>query len=515
MKQTVEKDKPVLTGKDIWTSVGITIAFWATRLINLRLWPIFTDEAIYTRWSQIGLNDASLRFISLTDGKQPLWHWVTIAAMKVISDPLLAGRFVSVSAGFFAMIGIWLLAYELFGKKRIAFIAASLYVLVPFTLLYDRIALVDSMLSMWGIWVLYLGVKTAKSLRFDYAMLTGFALGAGLLTKSPAVFWQYLYPLNLLFIKEKKRIPRWILLVIPTMLIAEGMRNVLRLSPWMYIIGRKNLEFVTSFGEFLREPFRWFWGNLPSLWHWWLGSVTWPVMLVGIAGLAFVFLPQHHVLSLQKNKRAAMFLFIHALFPFLISAAFGKVIFARYLLFITPPLLLMAAAASQRIFSLARGVRIKIIFCLFLFVASAYMDYKILTDPVGAPIIQADRDQYVNGFPAGWGIDETIAFLKERALKETIFLGTQGTFGLMPASFELYLWDNPNIEIKGFWPVSAVPDEVTAKAEEKTTYFIYYESREVQIPPQDNLILWKKFRKGASDRFMYVYEVLPMVKNGK
>lgn len=498
------------TKKETFATLGLTLAFCLTRLVNLRLWPIFTDEAIYTRWSQIALHDASLRFISLTDGKQPLWHWITMVAMKVISDPLIAGRIVSAAAGFGAFIGIWFLAYELFGKKKVAFFASALYLMAPFMLLYDRMAIVDSMLTMWGIWVLLFGIKTAKLLRLDYAMITGLTIGAGLLTKSPALFLQYLYPLNLLFVKRSKtNITRWALLLVPTMVIAEGMRNIMRLSPWMHMIGRKNLEFVMTFGEFFQTPFKWFWGNLPSLWRWWKGSLTWPIMLVAIAGFALALIPKKYPLSLQKKGKVFFYLFVVASLPFLVAAAFGKIIFARYLLFVTPALLISAAAASQHILASVKKLQLKIIFITFLLISASFLDYKILTDPINAPIISADRDQYIDGFPAGWGIDEVIVFLKREAATQQIFLGTQGTFGLMPASFELYLWDNPNIEIHGYWPVSIVPDEVVEKAAEKPTYFIYYESLEDQIPLQENIQLVEKYQKGKSKRFMYLYKVNP------
>jgi len=93
MKTPQKIKRPFLVSlREIRILAGLMIVYLTTRLTNLRLWPIFTDEAIYTRWSQIALHDASLRFIPLTDGKQPLWHWFTIAAMKIISDPLIAGK---------------------------------------------------------------------------------------------------------------------------------------------------------------------------------------------------------------------------------------------------------------------------------------------------------------------------------------------------------------------------------------------------------------------------------------
>src|SRR3990172_10040431 len=90
------------------------LIFLSSRLINIMSLPIFTDEAIYTRWSQIAKNDAAWRFISLTDGKQPLFVWIDMVFMRFVSDPLLAGRLVSVFAGLLTVIGLFFLGKEIF-----------------------------------------------------------------------------------------------------------------------------------------------------------------------------------------------------------------------------------------------------------------------------------------------------------------------------------------------------------------------------------------------------------------
>jgi len=71
MKKILKKYK-----KEILLGLGLTVAYFATRLFNLTLMPIFTDEAIYIRWSEIALYDPTWRFISLSDGKQPLMIWL-------------------------------------------------------------------------------------------------------------------------------------------------------------------------------------------------------------------------------------------------------------------------------------------------------------------------------------------------------------------------------------------------------------------------------------------------------
>ena len=69
------------------------------RVINLTILPVFADEAIYIRWAQVMRAESTLRFLPLSDGKQPLFMWVVIPFLKLFSDPLVAGRLVSVFTG--------------------------------------------------------------------------------------------------------------------------------------------------------------------------------------------------------------------------------------------------------------------------------------------------------------------------------------------------------------------------------------------------------------------------------
>src|SRR3972149_4786316 len=109
--------------------LGLLSAYIFTRLYSIMSLPLFTDEAIYTRWSQIAQYDASWRFISLTDGKQPSFVWLDMIMMRIVNDPLLAGRLVSVLAGIMGLAGIYFLASEIFKNKKIGYIAAFLYII--------------------------------------------------------------------------------------------------------------------------------------------------------------------------------------------------------------------------------------------------------------------------------------------------------------------------------------------------------------------------------------------------
>lgn len=55
--------------RKIFIGLFLVAAYFFSRLVNLTLLPIFTDEAIYIHWTQIAEGDAAWRFISLVDGK--------------------------------------------------------------------------------------------------------------------------------------------------------------------------------------------------------------------------------------------------------------------------------------------------------------------------------------------------------------------------------------------------------------------------------------------------------------
>src|SRR3990167_1201075 len=111
--------------KKIWKSKkwGVLIGFGVLvialflRLYNLTILPVFGDEAIYIRWAQVMRAEPTLRFLPLSDGKQPLFMWSVIPFLKIFSDPLFAGRSVSVISGVVTLIGIFLLSFVLFKSK--------------------------------------------------------------------------------------------------------------------------------------------------------------------------------------------------------------------------------------------------------------------------------------------------------------------------------------------------------------------------------------------------------------
>lgn len=472
-----------------------------TRLLYLTKIPIFTDEAIYIRWGQIALQDPAHRFISLEDGKQPLFIWLMLPFLAVIPDPLVAGRLVSVLAGMTTLIGVTLLARRLF-SPRIGWITAALYVISPFFVLYDRLALYDSLTTALTVWSLFLGVLLAQLVRLDIALLLGLTIGAGLLTKSSAQFSLMMLPLALLLFNwREKNLPRrlaiWSLLAALVVMLSQVIKFIIKLSPLSHMVGLKNLEFIVSLREFFEHPLSRFWGNLGGLINWSTAYLTVPLLLLLAVGGGF---------GLRRWPRRTLFLLAAFALPFFSLAAFGKVLYPRFLLFMLAPLLPIIALGIDGVVS--RIHRLIIVVIAVMLIYPLIFSYLIIFNPLSAPLPHADRFQLLDDWPSGYGINEVITFFRRQARTGEIFVGTEGTFGLTPAALEIYLHDEPNIQIKGYWPISdGIAELIQIANTHKPTYLLL---KDTQAPkPEWPVTEVARFRKGTSEIYSILLQVIP------
>lgn len=455
---------------EVMIGLGLLLAFLATRLYNIMSLPIFTDEAIYTRWSQIAKLDPNWRFISLTDGKQPLFVWINMVFMKVVSDPLLSGRLVSVFAGALTMTGLYFLGRELFGKK-VGLIASVLYIVFPFALVYDRMALYDTLVATGAVWSIFFEVLLIRKKRLDIALILGMVLGLSVLTKTSGFLFIYLLPLSLLLFEFKSKnrkdlFVKWALLALVSTSFAYLYYSVLRLSPFFHIIDEKNTIFVYPVKEWLSHPFAYFLSNLKGMMDWLIRYMT--IITLCLVPLSFLI---HKKKFLEKA-----FLFLWFFMPFIALALDGKTLYPRFILFMTMPLLVLCALSLSEIFSKIKGNTWKVLVFLFFTSLMFYSDFYILTNFAKAPIPFSDLDQYINGWPAGGGVREAVTFFRKESQNHKIFVGTEGTFGLMPYGLEIYFYNDKNVKVKGFWPISdRLPKEAADAAKVMPSYFLFYQ----------------------------------------
>jgi len=426
--------------KNNWIYIlgGILIlAIFSLRFIHLTILPIFADEAIYVRWAQVMKAEETLRFLPLSDGKEPLFMWVVIPFLKFIHDPLFAGRFVSVLAGFGTTIGISFLSWLLFKSKKIALVAGLIYAVSPFSFFFDRMALVDSMLSMFGIWTFILAYLAFTKERLDFAMLAGFALGGAWLTKSPALFFALMLPTLWLFVKRPKSLIKVVPLTLVTVAIGYGFYNILRLGPNFSLIASRNLDYVYPIKHFLVSPLDPLKPWLLQSWQWIVMMGPWAILVLGLIG---------YLVNWKKNWKQMIVLTIWFLGPIFVQSEFAKVFTARYILFSIPFLVILAASAFSE--ERKNWLKILAVILAFFVAQSLVFDYHLLINPEKADLPRSERSGYLEEWTAGQGIREIADYIKSEQLahpSEKIIVGTEGYFGTLPDGLQIYLNDHPEI----------------------------------------------------------------------
>lgn len=480
----------------------VALLFALTRIVNLKIIPIFTDEAIYAYWAQVALFDPQHRFISLEDGKQPLFIWFAAVMQKFFSDPLIALRMVSVLSGAGSLIGLYLLSNFLF-NKRTARIAVLLYLVIPLTLLYNRLGIYDSLLTMFGIFAVYLTLKVAKNPDLGNALLNGFAIGFAMITKSSGNFFLYLIPASILLIERKKlikKVPKWTFLSLITVFLSLSIYNSLRLSPLFYLIARKNMEFIRTTSEVLKNPFEHFFSNLNAIIGWLIIYMSPPLFILFLSSAAYV---------LYKKNLKGIYLLLLISAPLLAELLFNKVLYVRFVLFYFPFIIILTAFISDLLIQKIKiPDKIKIFIFALILIWPSINSFLLITKPASAQLPKNDSDQYLNNWPAGYGVEETVQFLKSESKDELIYVATEGTFGLFPYALNIYFYKQPNIEIRAFWPLNPedIPTQIYDMAEENKTYVIFNQTQKEVINPRLEFI--SSFQKGVGESHLRIYKVI-------
>ncbi len=473
-----------------------------TRLVNLTRLPIFCDEAIYIRWSQIAWKEASMRFISLTDGKQPFQAWITIPFLKLFADPLVAGRAQAVLAGLLLpFVLVMITVFFLPKMRKLPFLAFFLAVFSPYLLFHSRMALAESWLALFAAGSVFFSYLLGKTRRLDVALLAGGWLGLALLVKSQALFFLILFPLGLVFVpinfsrKGFTEALKFLGLFLLSAAIAYLIYNVQRLSPWMHMIAQKNQDFAVSPIESLKE---WsvFWQNIKASSTWFWVYLTWPVFLFSLAGLA---------LWLKENWRQGLFLASWFFVPFGAINLIARIYNSRYLAFLAFLPLLWAAFGLDWL-KKKIGRRLFWLILLLVFFLPIFRSYQLIFVPERYPFTRTDRG-YLEGWTAGYGIAETVQIVSEAAGHQPVVVGTEGNFGLLSQGLEIYFAFDPKVNIFGYYPLPKMPPKelVEAFKEGKRSFFVF--NNTPGDFSQSDLILRAEFPKVNNEGSLRIYEV--------
>ena len=471
--------------------------------------PVFADEAIYVRWSQVMKAEPTLRFLPQSDGKQPLYMWVLMFLLQPSFDPLVAGRMLSVIFGLICNVGIFTLAYLMFKRKKVGLVAAMMYAVSPIAMFFDSMALVDTTLAMFGVWLLVFLILTIKHQKYDLSMISGFLLGGALLTKSPALYFSILSPVTLILHTWTKKVGRIIkdfikqlILLSPIYLIAYGMYNILRLGPNFQIIALRNQDYIFPISHIWLNPKDPFIFHVKEIgdWLWMLGP-----------GVIFFTLILGFITGIKKFKKETILLSLWILMPLFANAMYAKVFTARYILFVMPFIYIIS---SLFIIFHSKYQKLSYLLLILFIINSFLVNYLLIFNISEAPLPKSERTGYLEEWTAGYGIKEVANFLKNEIKnpesKGKIIVGTEGYFGTLPDGLSMYLNNYPQITVIGVGlDIKELPKPLfESKNAGNKTYLVINSSRLAGDPNKMGLKLISSYvkplrTKGTSDYIKY------------
>lgn len=438
---------------DVWRWPVLLALYLASRLVALTALPMFLDERIHLRWAYWIAQGRRLR-LPFISGRGLSVYMLAGVAPKA-EDPLLAGRLLTVCVGVVTLIACHRLTLRATGDPRAAFVAALFYIACPFTLMYDRMVLTDSFLSAATAVTLVLALRMAQAADLRTGLALGGAMAAGILSKTTGLV---LLAFPVLAVGLLGRARRQALRPLVAAYAASAV--VVAYPLWLFF--RKTDELAGAMG--MRENETSFAGNaaanlrLAAEWLW----AYWTPGLVVLAALGLGLAAVH-----RERRRAACFLALLAAFPTVAFVAVSEIWYPRYLLFTTIPALPLAACGFIGIVDFARrrarlrpaGAALFAAGVLTVVLVPALrFDLALWSDPSRAPFPALDRFQYVTGWPSGYGLRDSLAFLGRERERHPggLLIVTPGP-STTASALRLLSTRDPNVEVRYLDPAAESP----------------------------------------------------------
>jgi len=362
----------------------IILVGFLLRTVNLHSFPFFTDEAIYTYWASAIGNGTLRPFIPIHDGKTVLFVWTLIPLLKLDISPFLAGRLISAFSFPVSAFFLWLIARLLFGKKY-AWIPVLLYAVNPFSVFFDRMAIMDPLITTFMLASIYSLLKTVEKGSLRWASAAGLLLALSFLSK-PTV--QLLLPfyaiagLYMLWRFRKRGLYAGILLLSPT-LIAYG---AIMLTSGAHAYRAKSKEFVYPLMTAWRILFNNMVANIPNILA---GLRSFLTPLLGI------YVVMGIIVTWTQKKWRELFLSMILVGILVVLLLYGRILFSRHLYFLVPFAILIASLAIITVHKWNKIAGLGMVVLL----ASAYaaMSLRLVSMSFTFNFSPQDRNHYVEG----------------------------------------------------------------------------------------------------------------------
>ncbi len=410
---------PSASGLTTLAWLGVAVTYLVTRLANLTRLPLFIDEGTYLWWGrQLLLGDFSRGW---GQGK-PLAGWLIALPLALGADQVLATRAGMVLLGALGLAATTYLAARHLSMGA-ALLAAAFWVLLPFSLFFERVATPDVQLGCLVMVTLALTWHTlhAGQVRPVLALATGAFFVLAALTKLPVSLFFFGLPAGVLLVSTPARgrvgkVNAFWLTILPALFAA----GVVALGAYRWSSGARPIGFgfddvllKSAVGAAGGSPLA---NNLVALLGWSLAYLGWPVTLaLAVAWLAAWFGPP--LVRLLAGASALWLAIFVSIADFWVP---------RYVWPVLPMLVLIlgwGASALVAVLSAWMGSREQPVRPGFMAaslgaavvlgaaIVTAPFVGAILASPERAPLPEVDQQAYVTEFGSGYGFPEAAAYL--------------------------------------------------------------------------------------------------------
>lgn len=390
------------------------------RLINLLGLPLYLDEGIYIFWAKLFSTDQSFAYLSLSDGKAPLFMWLTASLHPIFHDFLLSGRFISVIAGGITLLS-WMIILHSEINKKTAFLYWLLFLLVPYSFLIERMAFVDSLLTAFislATMFLILSFKNTGFLQKWWLIIlgglfAGVSLGLAYLTKTSA--WAFLIVLLIISlvwairssIRKKYLQVFSILLSVGVMYLAyHELVSDFRIGAQRFwgMIDIKEAELTYTLPQifntfFVKHNFMFTYsGSVPFIFSYftvYLGALLLPAVI----GIIWIF----------KSRRDLLWIFIYCFVATLGIFLSARMMSSRYFYPVVPSFIALATLGAIQLWeSIRYGKAILVSILLILFIQSLLF----IINPLHAFYSYDDQGFFSSGYLTALGLTKIQEELK-------------------------------------------------------------------------------------------------------
>lgn len=430
--------------------ISLAGLYWVLHLWGLVSLPVFADEAIYIRWTQLMIDDwQQYAFFPLNDGKTPLMMWLMVPFQLLFDNQLYAARFVSVLIGFGQLVMMYALLQKLSTRKSVHIFGSLMTVILPFWYTYHRMALTEALLGLAVTIMIYGVVLVTRASGKKQQLVSGqesvalgvlvFGVVIGLLAKIPAVLaFPGLY-LLLTLTKNKNELVRKVVLVSVAIGLGATVVSLLAVHPAFSQLFARGSDFLYPLSEVLHG--RWLSNvlRIPRYLYYFVWYMTLPAVIITVYGL----------FSRTVQQRVHTFFWAGMLvcLPIFIM---GKVVHPRYffpaVVFFTLALAISFEGIVVFFEKFEKRMLLRVGFALGIALLLANTVTQSLGFIVSAatkadttPYVMEDSFQYLEGWSSGHGILETTALLRDTAQTSSVALATEGSFGTLPDGILMYL----------------------------------------------------------------------------